>query len=76
MLSYIYRLCREFENAMGYPPNVLFINADHLERFRPGCDSEQDFSTLRARLGLEILLRQDAVHPSVNWLMSASRKAG
>ncbi|KAA3620575.1 MAG: hypothetical protein DWQ08_15235 [Proteobacteria bacterium] len=76
MLSFIYRLCRDFENEMGYPPNVLLINAAHLEKLRDSLGGEADFNVIRNRLGLEILQREDAVHPSVNWLTSASRRAG
>ena len=75
MLSYIYRLCREFELEMGYPPNTLTINRDHLEHLRGSFGPGEDFATIRARLGMEILLRQDAVHPRVNWLAVAARKA-
>jgi hypothetical protein len=76
MLSFLYRLCQEFESEMGYAPNVLFINPEHLEHLRESFDGEQDLDAIRARLGLEILLRSNAVHPSVNWLVSACRKAG
>ncbi len=76
MLSFIYRLCWEFETKMGYSPNVLFINSVHLRNLRESFDEDTDFSTFKERLGLEILLRQNAVHPSVNWLLSAVRKAG
>ncbi len=75
MLSFIYRLCREFEREMGYAPNVLFINAAHLQRLQESFAGESDLSVIRQRLGLEVLLRADAVHPSVNWQLSASRKA-
>lgn len=75
MLSFIYRLCREFEKDMGYRPNVLFINQRHMEHLCSSFAEEIDASEIRRRLGLEIVLRQDALHPSVNWLISASRKA-
>ncbi|MFT5115015.1 MAG: hypothetical protein ACI8P9_004358 [Parasphingorhabdus sp.] len=75
MLSYIYRLCKEFELAMGYRPNVLFINQDHLESLRQSFSEDMDFSEVRGKLGLEVLLRQESIHPSVNWLVSATRQA-
>ncbi len=75
MLSFIYRLCRDFERDMGYAPNVLFINPGHLASLRDSFAGEADLEVIRQRLGLEVLLRADAVHPSVNWLLSASRKA-
>jgi hypothetical protein len=76
MLSFLYRLCHEFEREMGYAPNVLLINPAHLERLRDSFADEPDLDVIRARLGLQILLRSDAVHPRVNWLVSACRKAG
>ncbi|GJL81643.1 MAG: hypothetical protein DHS20C01_12770 [marine bacterium B5-7] len=76
MLSYIYRLCRDFEDRMGYPANVLLINAEHLDKLRESFGPDLDFADIRSRLGLEILLREDAIHPSVNWLVIASRQAG
>lgn len=76
MLSFVYRLCREFEDHMGYRPNVLMINARHLAKLRESLDGEQDLDGIRRRLGLQLLLRQDAIHPSVKWLASAARKAG
>ena len=75
MLSFIYRLCKEFEKEMGYPPNVLLINQAHLESLRASFSEEVEFSDIRQKLGLEVLLRQDALHPSVNWLLSAARQA-
>jgi len=75
MLSFIYRLCRDFEQEMGYAPNVLYINAAHLQRLRESFANESDLAVIRQRLGLEVLLRADAVHPRVNWQLSACRKA-
>ncbi len=75
MLSFIYRLCREFERDMGYAPNVLFINDEHWQSLREAFADDPDLAVIRQRLGLEVLLRDDAVHPSVNWILSASRKA-
>ena len=76
MLSFIYRLCREFEKDMGYRPNVLFINSAHLERLRGSFAEDVDVDEMCRTLGLEILLRQDALHPSVNWVNCAARHAG
>ena len=73
MLSYIYRLSREFEQHMGYFPNVLFINQQHMEHLKNSFDSQANLDEIRSQLGLEILLRRDAIHPSVNWLASAAR---
>lgn len=74
MLSFIYNLCREFEQEQGYKPNVLFINKAHLETLHNSFSEEFDELDIRQTLGLEILLRQDAVHPSVHWLASAARR--
>ena len=76
MLSFIYRLCKEFEKEMGYRPNVLFINKEHLESLKESFSEDLQYNDIRNKLGLEVLLREDALHPSVNWLISAARKAG
>jgi hypothetical protein len=76
MLSFIYRLCREFEQENGYRPNVLLINPDHYSRLRDDFGDLDDVIKMRRLLGLEILMRKDAVHPRVGWLSSAASKAG
>ena len=76
MLSYIYRLFREFELHMGYAPNVLFINHEHMEHLKSSFETQSNLDDIRDRLGLEILLRRGALHPSVNWVASAARKTG
>ena len=76
MLSFVYRLCREFEREHGFRPNVLFINSAHLERLRGDFDNPDDLTAIRRLLGLEILLRRDSVHPQVGWIQSAARQAG
>ena len=76
MLSFIYRIYREFELKMGYRPNVLFVNSEHLKALAAQMEGASDLSLVRDRLGMEIMMRQDAVHPSVAWLVSACRKTG
>jgi hypothetical protein len=76
MLSFIYQMCRQFEQKLGYPPNVLFINSDHLENLHRSYQEGIDDETIRQTLGLQILLRQDSLHPSVHWLASAERCVG
>jgi hypothetical protein len=76
MLSFIYRIYREFELEMGYRPNVLFINPEHLKCLVDEMGEEPGLPSVRERLGMEILMREDAVHPGVAWLVSGCRKAG
>lgn len=76
MLSFIYRLCRDFEHQNGYRPNVLLINPEHCARLREDFGELDDYIKMRRLLGLEILMRKDAVHPRVGWLSTAASKAG
>jgi len=76
MLSFVYNLSREFEQKLGYKPNVLFINESHLESLHDSFSEDFDEVDIRQTLGLEVLMRQDAIHPSVHWLASAARRVG
>ena len=75
MLSFIYRVYRDFEREHDHAPNVLYINPQHLERLCGEFANPRDLNTIRNLLGMEILVRRDAVHPHVGWVQSASRKA-
>lgn len=74
MLSFIYRMYREYEREHKHPPNALYINDDHLERLRGEFANPGDLNAIQSLLGMEIVLRRDAVHPHVGWLQAATRK--
>jgi len=75
MLSFIYRMYREYEREHQYPPNVLYINSEHFERLRREFANPNDLNGIRRLLGMEIVVKRDAVHPQMGWLQAAERKA-
>lgn len=68
MASFIYGLCRGFFEQHGYWPNVLLINASHLQALGNDLGSLENAHQLRRRLGLEVLVRKHALHPRVIWM--------
>jgi len=75
MLSFIVRLCNSFRREHGFAPNVLYLNAEHYEQLRSQLDESSDYEMLRARLGMDIMVSEDVLHPRVGWITGASRLA-
>lgn len=77
MLSFIFRLVRVFENEHGFSPNVVYLNRGHLRALAGelSASGRTDGDGLSELLGIEIMLRTEAVHPHVGWLQAASRQA-
>jgi hypothetical protein len=67
MLSFIYRLVRDFEKEHGLHPNLLYLNPVHLHTLQQQLDSHAQFDELVKMLGMEIVVTQEAVHPHVAW---------
>lgn len=67
MLSFIYRLVRDFEKEHGLRPNLLYLNPAHLHTLHEQIDSRGPFDDLSRLLGMEIIVTQEAVHPHVAW---------
>ncbi len=67
MLSFIYRLAREYEREHGHPPNLLRLNPDHFALLRAELERIPDLGALRRFLGMEIVIDGDLVHPHVSW---------
>jgi hypothetical protein len=65
MLSFIMRLVFEFEKNHGYQPNLLYLSHEHLQRLRQELKRDTDIQTIAQKLGMEIIVTQDAVHPHV-----------
>jgi hypothetical protein len=74
MLSFIYRLIRNFEKEHGFTPNLLYLNQFHLEMLRTQLDRKIDGSDLAHLLDMEIIISQDAVHPHVEWHTMQGRR--
>jgi len=75
MLSFIYQLARTFEQEHGYLPNLLHLNSRHYLALLAALPEESDSESLRQRLGMEIVLTDEVVHPHVAWTRLAIRRA-
>jgi len=67
MLSFIYNVSQKFEQTHGYSPNTLHMNYTHLECLKQQLDNPADFESVTSLLGMELIINQDAVHPTVSW---------
>lgn len=75
MLSFIYRLAREFESEHRYRPNLLIISPQHfteLQRNLPEFPHHQDMTRF---LGMRIVISPKAIHPHVAWNPNAEVKS-
>ena len=67
MLSFIYRLSRDFENEHGIHPNLLYLNPSHLKFLREQLDNEAQLDNIVKILGMEIMVTTEVIHPHVVW---------
>lgn len=67
MLSFIYRLVRDFEKEHGIRPNLLYINPSHLQSLHEQLDSNEQLDRLVDLIGMEIVITREVVHPHVAW---------
>ncbi len=68
MLSFIYDISQRFEHEFGYSPNTLHMNYAHLECLKQSLENPNDFNAVTDLLGMELVISQDTVHPTVGWL--------
>jgi len=68
MLSFIYRLVRDFEKEHGVHPNLLYLNQAHMSVLREQMGSIMRLDELVDLLGMEIIITQEAIHPHVAWV--------
>ncbi|MDH5189618.1 MAG: hypothetical protein OEW89_00025 [Gammaproteobacteria bacterium] len=64
MLSFIYRLMKEYENKHGIRPNLIYINSEHFNTLRRQLESCR-IEALPKLLGMDVVLSNDASHPHV-----------
>jgi len=76
MLSFLYRLMRNFREEHGYQPNVVIMNTQHFRLLQENLANLADYSDIRRLLGMEVILSTECVHPHVGWLPQARRAAG
>ena len=67
MLSFIYRIAKEFEQEHGYRPNVLYLNHRHFSQLKRELAEIQNLGTMSRLLGMEIVLESDLTHPHTYW---------
>jgi hypothetical protein len=75
MLSYIYSVAKEFEQEHGFSPNLLYMNYAHLECLKQQLEDPNDFNSILVFLGMELILEQETVHPSVAWAHTPWKQA-
>jgi hypothetical protein len=75
MLSFIYRLIRDFEQEHGIHPNVLYINEVHAHYLRNGFAEHYSYQAIRDLLRMELVISRETVHPHVAWTASVARQA-
>lgn len=75
MLSFIFQLAHAFELEHGYPPNLLYLNHRHYDSLQAALPEDAEQGTLNRRLGMEIALTDEVVHPHVIWTRVVARHA-
>lgn len=71
MLSFIYRLVREFEAEHGYRPNLLQISPQHFTELRLNLPDFTHRDEMTRFLGMRIIFSREAIHPHVAWTATA-----
>jgi hypothetical protein len=74
MLSYIYRLIRDFEQEHGIHPNILYLNDVHARHLKDGFAEEYSYQTIRDLLQMEFVVNKETLHPHVAWTATVIRK--
>jgi len=75
MLSFIYRMMREFELEHGMKPNVLHLSNEHFNRLRADFLDPSNIEAIINRLEMEIVIEKNSAHPHLSWMESSYRKA-
>lgn len=74
MLSFLFRLFRDFRADHGFHPNTLYINDFHYRKLRESVSSLTSDAELARFLAVDIMLSEEAIHPHVAWLAPAHRQ--
>jgi Iap family predicted aminopeptidase len=75
MLSFIYRLTRDFEKEHGFIPNLLYVNGDHLSVLRIDLAGIPQLAGVTRLLGMEVVVSDEVTHPHVAWSCPAQNRA-
>jgi len=63
MLSYIYRIVREFQKAHHCSPNILYLNKEQFHHLRHSFANPDDIDYMSQQLAMHIIISHDALHP-------------
>jgi uncharacterized protein (DUF1697 family) len=74
MLSFLYRLVRAFRQEHGYSPNVVIMNTRHYQRLLENVPEMRDYGSISRFLRMNVILREDSIHPHVGWMPQAQIK--
>jgi len=67
MLSFLYKLARQFEHRHGYRPNVLHLNHCHFKRLQQDLAAIHDLDGMNQFLGMEIVVSVEFAQPHLAW---------
>ena len=76
MLSFIYRLIRDFEQQHGIHPNLLYLNEYHVKHLMDGVADDFSLQNITELLELDLIINREVLHPRVVWTQTAQRMAG
>ncbi len=65
MLSYIFRICVQFESDHGYRPGLLYLGPAHYQRLREELAGIPRLDEVSRLLGMDIIVTAEATHPRV-----------
>lgn len=65
MLSYIYRLVRDFEQRHDTRPNLIYLNQQHFSMLKSQLAKFIGLERLVTLLGMEVVISEEATHPHV-----------
>ena len=74
MLSYIYRLIRNFEKDHGIHPNLLHLNPEHIEHLKKAFEESISLHDIMRLLEMELVVEFDNIHPHVAWTNIAQER--
>ena len=75
MLSLTYQLTRAFEERHSVRPNLIYLNPSHFAIFKSDYPDPAVRARILDRLGLEVVIDRDVMHPHVAWSSTAMKRA-
>jgi hypothetical protein len=63
MLSYIYRIVREYQKTHHCSPNLLYLNKEQFCHLRHAFSDPDNIDEMSRQLAMHIIISHDALHP-------------